>query len=950
MNKLKRLTALVTAAVFFAVSMPTAFADREADFSDDFESYPDAASVVGGGFWNQLTNESSSAAELLTSGDNKYYSIKSASNGDCILLSKADMFTAEQTRVTLRLSTATPGARAGNDLCAHILVRAAGKNYRLADFGYNTLRYNNEAFATGVKANQWFNCDILFERGVGTDGKAMLTTTFTVGSKSVTTTQTGLRNNFDIQIGLKSVYARDIAIDDVKVYSMSSVAAALNADGDTQYRIDEPLVLSLDPDQLDVTTLTNDAIKINGEPLSGIKSENGAWVLEPSQPLAPSTDCTVTLDGIKSISGGAASPGEFKFRTRKSALSSRRDGADFTVTNKGTAGEPDWVIKPAYNSDGSLASVGDDGTVNANITAVQTAFEPNAVHSYDSSELAPIYIADSEMRPVEYSSAKDGDGLKNDEFTAEFSDSTSFMTVSGKTGRAAVMPVALWVSNPGCTLDLSDDSLSESIQYVGITETDSEGYFSLSFPIDGFSGVYAVRALSAEDDFAGTCEVRSANDINKILSVLNSASSTKDDVKNLFATYPEALKVDFAPFDALADKDFVYGGLLLTAKENDGGRYRAVEEVIDDVKSLTVLSMLNASDDADTAALMQQYDEQVKIESIAPYEIWKDASDETRSAAIKAAHDSAQTTMNKFRDALSRTLLLGVISSSNQWGAVKEIIESYPTLLGLDLTVYDRYSKPAYVAKQLVGGTYTQQTLKTEFDRVMNEYIASLSGGSNSGGGGGGKKSGAGGGISAIATPNVTPVIPDAPDNSDSGGATYSDMDGAEWAQKYVDALSSYGIINGYEDGTFRPDESVSREAFVKMAVMASGKPIVRGADEFADVGADEWYAPYISAAKNMDLIRGRADGTFGVGENISRQDAAVILCAVIKNSGRALPAGENRFADANDIADYAAESAAALSALGVISGNPDGTFNPLGMCTRAEAAKMIYGIMEVIR
>lgn len=86
-------------------------------------------------------------------------------------------------------------------------------------------------------------------------------------------------------------------------------------------------------------------------------------------------------------------------------------------------------------------------------------------------------------------------------------------------------------------------------------------------------------------------------------------------------------------------------------------------------------------------------------------------------------------------------------------------------------------------------------------------------------------------------------------------------------------------------------------------------------------------------------------DGSFGIGQNITRQDAAVILANLLPDDTEET---ENiQYSDESDIADYAVAAVRKLSKAKVINGNPDGSFEPNGFLTRAQAAKMIYGISE---
>ena len=87
----------------------------------------------------------------------------------------------------------------------------------------------------------------------------------------------------------------------------------------------------------------------------------------------------------------------------------------------------------------------------------------------------------------------------------------------------------------------------------------------------------------------------------------------------------------------------------------------------------------------------------------------------------------------------------------------------------------------------------------------------------------------------------------------------------------------------------------------------------------------------------------------FGSGENVTRQDMAVIIYNAMIKSGITLETQELEFSDKHLISDYAKNAVSALTKAGVINGLSDNTFNPAGEATRAEAAKMIYGMYSII-
>ncbi|MDP4108816.1 MAG: S-layer homology domain-containing protein, partial [Bacillota bacterium] len=112
----------------------------------------------------------------------------------------------------------------------------------------------------------------------------------------------------------------------------------------------------------------------------------------------------------------------------------------------------------------------------------------------------------------------------------------------------------------------------------------------------------------------------------------------------------------------------------------------------------------------------------------------------------------------------------------------------------------------------------------------------------------------------------------------DSGGAGFSDTAG-NWAEKEILAAEASGIIKGYDDGTFRPDERVSRaEISAMIARMINASYETRGEPMFKDVSANYWAFNEVTSLAKLNILRGYSDNTFRPGSNVTREEAAAII------------------------------------------------------------------------
>ena len=178
----------------------------------------------------------------------------------------------------------------------------------------------------------------------------------------------------------------------------------------------------------------------------------------------------------------------------------------------------------------------------------------------------------------------------------------------------------------------------------------------------------------------------------------------------------------------------------------------------------------------------------------------------------------------------------------------------------------------------------------------------------------------------------------------------FVDLENFDWAEEAIYALYDNGIVNGVSSSEFEPSKNVTREQFVTMITKALRLTGAEATEDFNDVSENDWYYRAIVAAVRAKLINGISKSTFGVGENISRQDAAVILVRVLNYSESELVSEvDTEFADKDMISAYAVESVEKLSSSGIINGRENNKFEPFENMTRAEASVMLYRFFKAI-
>lgn len=178
----------------------------------------------------------------------------------------------------------------------------------------------------------------------------------------------------------------------------------------------------------------------------------------------------------------------------------------------------------------------------------------------------------------------------------------------------------------------------------------------------------------------------------------------------------------------------------------------------------------------------------------------------------------------------------------------------------------------------------------------------------------------------------------------------FTDINGY-WAATYVDFLYNSGVTTGYSDGTFRPDQNITRAQFAVMLYRYLGLEESRYEDvtlPFADNGAIPEYAvPAIRALYTEGVINGStgADGRvyFNPGSSLTRAQAATMIG---RTQAKGYAAAALTFTDAASIPAYATYYIQTMAAQGIIGGYTDGTFKPNNNITRGQMAKILYNLM----
>ena len=182
---------------------------------------------------------------------------------------------------------------------------------------------------------------------------------------------------------------------------------------------------------------------------------------------------------------------------------------------------------------------------------------------------------------------------------------------------------------------------------------------------------------------------------------------------------------------------------------------------------------------------------------------------------------------------------------------------------------------------------------------------------------------------------------------------TFDDISN-HWAKQYIDELASKLIVNGDTSNHFNPDSNITRAEFLSMIVRSLGIPEEKNSTAFSDAN-NEWYTGYIAAAIKLGIVNGYEDGTFKPNNSITREEMACIISNALKFAGATEDITNpeqyiSKFKDASDISIWAKKNIGVVAKYGIIQGNLQKEFAPKSYATRAEAATMLEKTLKFLK
>ncbi|MCI8477078.1 MAG: S-layer homology domain-containing protein [Oscillospiraceae bacterium] len=174
----------------------------------------------------------------------------------------------------------------------------------------------------------------------------------------------------------------------------------------------------------------------------------------------------------------------------------------------------------------------------------------------------------------------------------------------------------------------------------------------------------------------------------------------------------------------------------------------------------------------------------------------------------------------------------------------------------------------------------------------------------------------------------------------------FTDLEGVgTWYHEAVDYVLRNGLMGGYGNGLFGPNDHLSRAQFAQILFNKEGRPVVNYLLQYGDVAEDaSWYTEAVRWATSQGIVGGYGNGMFGPNDNITREQLAVMLWRYVGS-----PAAANKklhFTDAGKASGYALEALRWAVENGIINGKGGGILDPKGLATRAQVAQILKNFM----
>lgn len=713
------------------------------------------------------------------------------------------------------------------------------------------------------------------------------------------------------------------------------------------------------------------------------KAEGNKIVITPKNRLLKNTNYTLTVSkAIKSVLTSAMLTSDLKYNFKtennpvviKNVLKAN-NSVIFSAENN-TEGNV-YVVASAFNGQASIRPV---------YTSIGTGSSTNVTLSFDGVEDLKDYT--SELYAVDDINAKEinllsditviggadasrtyAAGGADEKLETEYNPSANEVSVKYKSKSGIKnSPVIVRVYRKD-----GDSGFDKLVRFEAVP-TAENGIINYAFKAgENMSvGRYCVSLYSPIDSKASDSEFNfvTVADIENAVEKINNSDNTinpnnEKSIDSVFESVRDILDLVDTDFDNLANKNFVYNNLISQKPyDKDAAKLKQIYR-----QALKMSVLLEGDTDALTREIKDNHsNEYWGIKENSTYKAFCETLTDTQKKSVAAKLLTAKS-FGEINDMFIMAVIVEDIKSQTSNSTVYSALSKYNDLTNIDYSVYntlkESYRLQAckdFRSEISTKGVDSLTALKQLFEKYAGEQKTKQTKDDNNNGGGrgtggGGKTGGSDNSGSIVIAPgkNVTSnPVPEWYDDGSKNAAEetiFDDLNGVEWAKEYINKLYNKGVISGKGEKIFAPNDNLTREELCKMIALAFEleKNDENGAIPFGDVSSGDWYYDYVTVCYQNGIIKGISDDTFGVGKTVTREEISTILVRSAEAVGKSLDYDITiyPFNDETEISDWALESVSVLRECLIVNGVGNDYFAPKNNVTRAQAAKMIIGMLE---
>ncbi len=471
-------------------------------------------------------------------------------------------------------------------------------------------------------------------------------------------------------------------------------------------------------------------------------------------------------------------------------------------------------------------------------------------------------------------------------------------------------------------LNRAEDVFESSVFYIGTG--DVNGFFE-ALNMTGVEVAEVEEKLDAHYNAIAVVEYSKDDDGNIVLKL------TGDDYENL----TDDAKTEFAKL--------VLNGV--NGKFSAGKGKFVAENAEDFVKEAYLLAAYNVGgiSDEKMADLIYGFDSVIGFDGYDENLYGKIENRDTLAKVVKTIMPTAES-VEELAEAFEKAAAVQIVNETH-WANLVNVIDDNNDLFKVDQDEVDKLLSTKKLrtlfCKEFKGTYYSVEEIRDAWDDAYKAAKKEYN-----------KESSGGGGKVTITGNSVSTTIEQSENNKDTNiriEEYYNDIGAYSWASDAILNLTKNSIVSGYGDKTFAPEKSVTRSEFMKMVVNVFGLADITATSSFTDVDPNAWYYIYVASAEKYGIAQGYGNGLFGINDSVTRQDAITIIYRAAQAKGLSVgkfSASIDALKDKNEIAYYAQEAVGALYNAGVYLDVADSTradmFEPTKDASRAYLAVVL--------